>query len=259
MRAKSVLQHLVLTFLFFSFPLFSQTNDEGHGPKRVSGSIGYSSLGSFAEIQFRPAYHDLLNTDKGFVPNSETQVMNGAVRYYEGSRKLELTRLNVIRMYSLNPYNSISESKTYALDLGAETVTVKTKHQPFWKDKEEYSRITPVNAEASYGYSFQNEFSREDSPFLFTVMAGVKAQAHGYFKNEARIAPQGVLNFLYNIGSWKIQTYYAYHYYNISQNENDYTANLRLRYAIQKNHEVRFEFSKHTYYQDVSFSYHYLF
>lgn len=250
---------LFLFILFFSFPVFTQTNEESHGSKRISGSVGYSNLGAFAEFQFRPGYHDLLNSDKGFVPNSETQIMNGAVRYYEGSKKAELTRLNIIKMYSLNPYNSISESKTYALDFGAETVTVKTKHQPVWKDKAEYSRITPINAEASYGYSFQNQFSREDSSFLFTLMAGVKAQAHGYFKNEARIAPQGVLNFLYNIGAWKIQTYYAYHYYNISQNENDYTANLKLRYAVFRNHEIRFEFSKHTYYQDVLVSYHYLF
>ncbi len=190
-------------------------------------------------------------------------MMNAAVRYYQDSGRLELTRLNAIRMFSLNPYNSVSKSKSYGFDLGAESITMRTLSSwegfIFDSPKKEYHRITPIHGEAMAGYTFQPGSEKGGSPLLISLMAGVKSHIHPEFKHNFRLGPEAVLNVLYGIGDFKFQFYYAYHYYQWLQNENDFTANLKLRYSVSLNQELRLEFLQHRVYQETLLSYHYLF
>lgn len=260
--------------------------EDSHSLSRVSTGFGFSNVGPFAEYKYRVAYHDILNTDRGHVPNSEVQFMNFTVRKYE-SAPLEFTSMNLVRLMSFTPYNAVSKQFSYGIDIGTDTAMVeKEKFQKDLnvnrigallpgdptaqllnmdavvrgeRDGREYIRKQAGNFEVLYGYSFQDEFSQKKAPVLISFLGGIKAQPAAFFNGGVRYGPEAVISVLKEYGSWKFQLYGAYQYYQGSGNENNYSGNLKIRYLINKNNELRFEINSMRYYAEVLLSYNFLF
>ncbi|EQA37510.1 PF13387 domain protein [Leptospira inadai serovar Lyme str. 10] len=260
--------------------------EDSHSLSRVSTGFGFSNVGPFAEYKYRVAYHDILNTDRGHVPNSEVQFMNFTLRKYEAA-PLEFTSMNLVRLLSFTPYNAVSKQFSYGIDIGTDTVMVeKEKFQKDLnvnrlgalltgdptaqllnmdavargeKDGREYIRKQAGNFEVLYGYSFQDEFSQKKAPVLISFLGGVKAQPAAFFNGGVRYGPEAVVSVLKEYGSWKFQLYGAYQYYQGSGNENNYSGNLKIRYLINKNNELRFEVNSMRYYAEALLSYNFLF
>ena len=139
------------------------------------------------ELVFRPAHHDLLNQDFGFVPNSENLVLNFRVRTYAEEKKLFVEETNILKLVSFSPYNSISKLNFYFFNLGSDAAVVKNEN--FLKETE-YKRVSMGNIEALYGYSFQNEYNPNLSRFMFSILSGIKAQSSNALEQGYRVAPQ---------------------------------------------------------------------
>ncbi|TGL63120.1 hypothetical protein EHQ58_01335 [Leptospira ognonensis] len=237
----------------------SSANLEPHPPSRINAGIGYSSYGNFLEFQFRPYSHDLLNVATGYVPHSESGKGNATLRYYEGKNRLEITKFSIIRMMSLTPYSSFSESKSYGLDVGLESVTTIKKTNAFDLEGDEKKRITPLNGDFLIGYTFENEMADSKRTLIFSVMAGVKSQFHPYFNDFMRIGPQAVLNVLYELRNLKFQYLSGFQYYAVQGNQNDFVNSLKMRYTLQRNQEIRIEISKMKFDQEILCSYVFMF
>jgi len=76
--------------------------EKGHGSKRLSVGFGYGEDRSFQEIRLRPAYHDLMDDDAGYIPGSQIQFCDTRLRYYFSDRKFELEEFNLIDIISLS-------------------------------------------------------------------------------------------------------------------------------------------------------------
>lgn len=229
----------------------SSPPETSHPLSRVAVGGGVSSLGNFAEFQYRIAYHDLLNVSRGHAPNSELSFFDTTVRTYENKRP-ELTTMSVVKVSSLSPYNGISKDFSYFLDTGIQTAV--------YKNNDEVLRKQVGNFDLRFGYTFTNEFGKNPMSLgVLSVLAGVKAQNGRMFENDARYGVNFSLLYQKEWGSWKILSGATAQNYQLSQNLNTYYATFKLRYAFSNTHELRLEVNGERFYEETLLSYHYLF
>ncbi|HXV24717.1 MAG TPA: DUF4105 domain-containing protein [Alphaproteobacteria bacterium] len=94
--------------------------DEGHGSARAAIGIGRTDGRNFLELRLRPALHDLLDIQGGFVPGTEIDFLDLAMRYYEGEDAPELESVTAIGIQSIAPRNEFFRPNSWRLNLGAE-------------------------------------------------------------------------------------------------------------------------------------------
>lgn len=97
--------------------------EEGHRSARLSIGLGLKNNNIFhdsifQEIKIRPAYHDLLDNDKGYVEGSQIVFADIAVRYYFEDKKFKLQGLNLIDIVSLYPVDKFFKSFSWKISTG---------------------------------------------------------------------------------------------------------------------------------------------
>ncbi len=85
--------------------------EEGHKPNRLSigiGQRGWNDLKEkslFQEIQYRPTYHDLMDSDKGYIKGAQIEFFSGSLRYYYDIDKVVLENFNLVNIFSVSSRN----------------------------------------------------------------------------------------------------------------------------------------------------------
>ncbi len=97
--------------------------EEGHRSARLSVGLGLKNNSIlhdtvFQEIKLRPAYHDLLDNDKGYVEGSQIVFADIAVRYYFEDNKFKLQSLDLIDIVSLYPMDEFFKSFSWKISTG---------------------------------------------------------------------------------------------------------------------------------------------
>lgn len=77
--------------------------DQGHKSARIGGGIGFDDDDGFAEITFRPGYHDLLDPEGGYTRGAQIEVFSTALRYYFAESRLDLESIRLLDIVSLVP------------------------------------------------------------------------------------------------------------------------------------------------------------
>lgn len=77
--------------------------EQGHKTGMVQTEAGTENDESFLQLRFRPAYHDLLDNDAGYVPGAQIDFLNIALRYRADKAKVELNEFTLIDIISLSP------------------------------------------------------------------------------------------------------------------------------------------------------------
>ena len=77
--------------------------DEGHLSNRFSIGAGIREHDSFVEMTLRPAYHSLMDNDRGYVEGSRIIFTGLGFRYYFESERLKLQNVDLIDIVSLSP------------------------------------------------------------------------------------------------------------------------------------------------------------
>ncbi len=66
-------------------------------------SLNQDSTDKFYDIEFRPAFHDLLDPPAGFIQGSEISVLEARLRWISNKEKLSINRLNVFSLQAITP------------------------------------------------------------------------------------------------------------------------------------------------------------
>jgi hypothetical protein len=77
--------------------------DKGHKSARTGVGIGFEDDDGFAEVTFRPGYHDLLDPEGGYTRGAQINVLNTTLRYYFDESKLDLQSIRFLDIVSLAP------------------------------------------------------------------------------------------------------------------------------------------------------------
>ncbi len=79
--------------------------DEGHRSKRLAAGLGMLETQPFWEIRLRPAYHSLLDSDRGYKRGSQIIFLDPSIRYYPRRNVLALDGIDLIDIESIAPRN----------------------------------------------------------------------------------------------------------------------------------------------------------
>lgn len=94
--------------------------DQGHGSARLALGGGYSDGRSFLELRLRPAYHDLLDPQDGYVPGTQIDFLDFRLRHFFDDRSVRLESFTALEIQSLTPRNRFFKPLSFRFKLGAE-------------------------------------------------------------------------------------------------------------------------------------------
>ena len=102
--------------------------DQGHNSSQSSVTLGESDNDAYLELQYRPAYHDLLDRDQGFLKGAQIKFFDTVLRITEDNLRLE--RFTAVDIFSLTPRSRLQNSLSWKFNAGAERIHITQDNQP---------------------------------------------------------------------------------------------------------------------------------
>ena len=85
---------------------------------------GHEQDQGYLALDFRPAYHDLLDDEAGYRQGAAIDFLHGQVRYRPEDRQLELQQFTLVHIDSLAPRNDFLKPTSWNLGVGARRIAV---------------------------------------------------------------------------------------------------------------------------------------
>ena len=92
--------------------------DRGHGSNRLAFGVGWRSDDWYQEVRVRPAYHNLLDADQGYLAGSQIDFANLTLRYYPERRQTVLQSFDLIDIVSLSPRHAFFKPVSWKVTTG---------------------------------------------------------------------------------------------------------------------------------------------
>jgi hypothetical protein len=200
--------------------------DVGHLSNRLRLGSGVREGSFFTEVAFRPAYHDLLDNERGYVEGAQIIFTDAALRFYPSDRKLLLHKLDIIDITSLSPRDAF--------------------FKPFsWKIKTGFIRRTGTDGDDHLFYQlnpgggFSYTLNKKDLLYFlgetdFSLGGGLEGNyalgigaSGGFFTNLTR--------------AWKIHLFGRGMHYALGDKHNAWEAGLHQNFTLGTNTALRFE------------------
>ncbi len=91
---------------------------EGHRSNRAGLGAGIHHEGTFLEMRLRPAYHNLMDRDDGYVPGAHLVFADISVRYFPDLNRCRLESLDVVDIISLSPWSACFRPVSWKITTG---------------------------------------------------------------------------------------------------------------------------------------------
>jgi hypothetical protein len=92
--------------------------DHGHGSNRLAVGFGVRNDDWYQELHLRPAYHNLLDHDAGYLPGSQIDFANLVLRYTPERNQLKLQGFDLINIVSLSPRHPFFQPVSWKVNTG---------------------------------------------------------------------------------------------------------------------------------------------
>ncbi len=229
-------------------PVPSSSPDQGHLPGKFSAGLGYRTDSYFTEISWRPAYHDLMDPDNGYVEGAQINFFDLRGRYYFNEEKVRLQSFRLIDIFSLATRDKFFQPVSWKVNTGLE--------QELLADGKEHL-IGRLNAGGGVAYA---------SRFLGTsyLMLDADLIFGGALKDDFSfgIGPSaGVLKRL--TPAWKINFIVQATFYDLGDTHDKYKASLAQSYTLSTNNTIDITLSRektfHQYQSEAKVMWHHFF
>jgi hypothetical protein len=101
----------------------------GHGTSRIGLGVGRRDGRGFQELGFRATYHDIMDTDAGYVKGAQIQFFDTALRHYdEGGTRIE--RFIPVDILSLAPRDEFFQPRSWRVAGGWQRKFVQNGKEP---------------------------------------------------------------------------------------------------------------------------------
>jgi len=162
--------------------------DQGHGSNRLALGLGLAKEEWYQELRIRPAYHNLLDADQGYLPGSQIDFANLFLRYTPEHKRLRLQRLDLIDIVSLSPRHAFYQPVSWKVTTGLRRV-------PF-ADRDDHL-VYQLNPGS--GFTWGNNRSMAYALFETDLMVS------GRFRDSFTAGAGGSLGLLFNpLPAWKM-------------------------------------------------------
>ena len=221
--------------------------DEGHHSNRFSLGIGIKEDDLFQEIKYRPAYHDLLDNEKGYVEGSQIVFANTALRYYSSDKRLELENLDFIDIVSISPRDEFFRSISWKIKTGLA--------QKVLEDGEDHL-VYELNPGG--GFAFKNDFLG-----LWYLMMEADLNLGGALDEGYAAGIGASTGFIKTLTDfWKIHFFTRNIYYTLGDTHNAFETALLQNFTVSTNTSLTLEISRsrtHQFYETEAKAYWNLF
>lgn len=92
--------------------------DQAHESAKAGLYGGLKNERGYLGVHLRPAYHDLLDNDVGFLPFTQVHVLRMDFRYYPDRHNIRIRELTPIELIAMNPIDAVSQKMSFAMGAG---------------------------------------------------------------------------------------------------------------------------------------------
>ena len=112
--------HIKLAVDEKTFQFRSVRPELSHASAKWFIGYGEKEQNNYIELGLRPAFHDLLDSDKGFVKGASISVLDTRLRWYEHQQRLKLEELILFNMTSFSPVRKWVTPLSWQLEFSIE-------------------------------------------------------------------------------------------------------------------------------------------
>ena len=213
-----------------SQPLNIQTPDtrpdRGHETTRFTLGGGALNHQGYASIGFRAAYHDLLDPTPGYSSHPQLEFFNAKIRYQPKKNRLELDRLTIIDIASLEPRDDFFNNISWKVHAGWQGL-------PYEND--ELRTVFTLNGGPGLTYTL----GHSQNSFIYGFAQA--ALNYGNIYNSHYLAGLGITTGLVTdiVPKWKIHL--QFNYLKGMTNEKSSTASISLQQGFYLTKDLMFK------------------
>lgn len=205
--------------------------ENGHETARVGVGFGWREGAPFEQLMIRPAYHDLMDDDTGYLPGAQIELMNAEIRYDNHADRFELERISFANIVSLFPVDPLFKKPSWRINAGIERLP---------SDRCRSCRHAELNVGS--GTTLETRLLRRE---LFYFLIQVEANYGRFFNPDYRAGIGGTAGLLADVTPrWKGHLFATYLSYPLGERSHDLKMSLHQRYTLQKNLALRLELNR---------------
>ncbi len=208
---------------------FTSSPEQGHKTSRAGIGVGWRGSELITEVTLRAAYHDLLDPDVGYGSTEQIELLAATIRHYPDRNQVRLERFTFADVISISPMDSLFTSPSWKVSAGLETVRDE-------RDK----LFSNWNVNGGFGAAFETRWLGRETFFGF---AEVDANYSDAYTDDHRVGGGVTGGVLLRLSDhWKALATGSYLGYPIGDQSDDARAFVGVRYTLQQNWALRFEF-----------------
>lgn len=215
--------------------------DLGHGTSRLGIGAGWRNQRAFEEVNFRGAYHDLLDPEPGYTPDAQIEIVSVGVRHYHDQSQARVERFGLINITSLAPIDALAHAPSWKVNIGMNTI----RHHGC-------QLCSNGVASGGIGAAFESQLLKREVYFAF---AEAEANYSRAYDERHRVGGGGTIGMLSDVTDrWKLMLSGSYLRYALGDKSEDIRWFAGSRYTISQNWAVRVEYNHRDRDNDVVLS-----
>ena len=215
--------------------------DLGHGTSRLGLGAGWRNQRAFEEVNFRGAYHDLLDPEPGYTPDAQIEIVSVGVRHYHDQSQARVERLGLINITSLAPIDALSRAPSWKVNIGMNTI----RHRGC-------QLCSNGVASGGIGAAFESQLFKREVYFAF---ADAEANYSRAYDERHRVGGGGTIGMLSDVTDrWKLMVSGSYLRYALGNKSEDLRWFVGSRYTLSQDWALRVEYNHRDHDNDVMLS-----
>jgi hypothetical protein len=198
--------------------------NQGHGSSRMALGVGRRAAQNFQELQLRPAYHDLMDPEAGYVRGAEIDFFSLTLRHYDFSptRVEQFTPVDIV---SLAPRDDFFHSPSWKVSGGWQRVQAANGSEPL-----------ALVLDGGMGGAWSGD---QDSALSYAFFEGSTRCNGALTKGYALGAGPSTGSYIDLTEAWRTHPYFKATRYFAGQQDNVLSLGLEQRLTLSRNWALR--------------------
>ena len=216
----------------FSIAPFTLSPERGHATSRMGIGIGWRNNEIFEHVDIRAVYHDLLDPDPGYTPDSQIELGALSLRHYHRRHQFRIEKLTLVNVLSLAPIDSWFKGPSWKVKFGMNTVKSRS-----------CDLCSNGYLNAGAGGAIETQLFEREVFFLFGETEGNVSNAYEENHRVGGGLSGGVIANVTDRWKWRISG--GYRGYFLGDRSDDVMVSVGQRWTFAKNFAFRTTFTHH--------------
>ncbi len=222
----------------FSITPLTLSPEQGHETARMGVGAGWRNDEIFEQISVRAAYHDLLDPDPGYTPDSQVELGGLTLRHYHRRNHFRVEQLTLVNVLSLSPIDSWFQQPSWKIRLGLNTVKTRS-----------CDLCSNGYLNAGAGGSLETHMFQREVFFLF---GEAEANVSNAYEENHRVGGGVSGGIVANLTDhWKLSASAGYVGYLFGDRSDDLKISVGQRWTLVQDFAVRTTFTHHDHDNEV--------